>query len=127
MITCISTSADWKMEIISDDSTFRLVRIGSKLVRRHPGSSRYDSKSMVNTVKYPESVMVWGAFSRNSVRWDLFLLPKSTTLAGPNYLEVLEQHMLPIWDIHQCHHFMHDSAPARMSNLVKKFLEDREI
>ena len=44
-------------------------------------------------------------------------------LAGANYLEVLEKHMLPIWDIHQCHHFMHDGAPAHMSKFVKRLLE----
>ena len=36
----------------------------------------YDSKSTVNTVKYPESVMVWGAFSGNNGRWGLFFFPK---------------------------------------------------
>ena len=35
------TSADWKTVIISDESTFRLVRGGSKIVRKSPGSSRY--------------------------------------------------------------------------------------
>ena len=60
--------------------------------------------------------MVWGDF-----------IPKNITLAGSNYLEVLEHHMLPLWDIHQCHHFMHDGAPSRKSKLVKRFLEDREI
>ena len=35
--------------------------------------------------------------------------------------------MLSMWDIHQCHHFMHDGAPIRKSRLVKRFLEDREI
>ena len=35
--------------------------------------------------------------------------------------------MLPVWDFHQCHHFKHDGVPARMSKLVNRFLEDREI
>ena len=90
-------------------------------------SSRYDSKTTVKTVKYPESVMVWGTFSGNNSICGLFFLPKTITLVGANYLKVLEQHMLHIWDIHQCHYFMHDGAPARESKLVKSFLEDREI
>ena len=98
------TSADWKTVTISDESTFIMVREGSKLVGRTPGSSRYDSKSTVNTVNYPDSVMVWGAFSGNNSRWGLFFFPKNITLAGSGGLEVLEQHILPIWDIHQCHH-----------------------
>ena len=115
------TSVDWKTVIILDKSTYKLVRGGSKLVRRDPGSSRYDSKSTVNTVKYPESVMVWGVFSGNNGRWGIFFLCKNITLTGANYLEVLEQHMLPIWDIHKCHPFMHDGAPVRTSKLVKRF------
>ena len=41
------TYVDGKTVIISKDSTFRLLRGGLKLVRRSPGSSSCDSKSMV--------------------------------------------------------------------------------
>ena len=75
-------SADSKTVIFSDESTMRLIRAGSMLVRMPLGSSRYDSKSTVNTLKYPESVMVWGAFSGNNGRWGLFFIPNNTTLAG---------------------------------------------
>ena len=113
------TSEDWKHVMFSDESTFRLVRGGSKLVRRPPGSSRYDDKYTVKIVKHPDSVMIWGAFSGNNGRWGLYFLPKNITMRGANYLEVLEHHMLPFWDIH---HFMHDGA-----KLVKKFLENKKI
>ena len=114
------TSADWKTIKISCESSLRLVRRGSKLCRRPPGSSRYDSK-------YIESVLVWGAFIGKNSKWGLLFLPKNIAFAGANYLEVLEQHMLSIWDIHQCRHFIHDGAPAHMSKFVKRLLEDREI
>ena len=90
------TSADWKTVIISCDSTFRLVRGGSKLVMRSPGSSGCDSKSTINTVKYPESVMIWAVFSANNCRCGLLFLSKNITLAGANYFDVLEQHILHI-------------------------------
>ena len=35
--------------------------------------------------------------------------------------------MLPIWDIHQCHNFLHEGAPPRKSKLVKMLQDDREI
>ena len=35
--------------------------------------------------------------------------------------------MLPIWDIHQCHDFLHEGAPTRKSKLVKMLQDDREI
>ena len=38
------TSLDWKKVMFSDESTFRLVRGTSKLVRRPRGASRYDPK-----------------------------------------------------------------------------------
>ena len=56
---------------------------------------------------------------------DILFLSKNITLDGVNYLEVLEQYMLPIWDIHQCHNFLYDGAPDRKSNLVKEYREIR--
>ena len=121
------TSTDWRKVMFSDESTFRLVRGGSRLVRRPPGTSRYDPKYTVKTVKHPDSVMVWGAFSGNHGRGGLYFLPKNVTMRGANYLEVLEQHMVPFWHIHQCHHFMHDGAPAHRTKVVQKFLRDANI
>ena len=54
-------------------------------------------------------------------------LALAITLTGANDLEVLEQHMLPISDFHQCHHFKHDGAPARKSKLMKRFPEEGKI
>ena len=121
------TSADWRQVMFSDESTFRLVRGGSRLVRRPPGASRYDSKYTVKTVKHPDSVMVWGAFSGNYGRGGLYFLPKNVTMKGSNYLEVLDQHLLPFWHIHECNHFMHDGAPAHRTKVIKKWLNDQNI
>ena len=46
---------------------------------------------------------------------------------GDSNLEILEQHMLPIWDIHHCHEFLHEGAPPRKSKLEKMLQDDREI
>ena len=119
--------ADWRKVMFSDESTFRLVRGGYKLVRRPQGVSRYDSKYTIKTVKHPESVMVWGAFSGNKGRGGLYFLPKNVTMRGDNYLGVLDQHMLPFWDIHQCNHFMQNGAPAHRSKVVKKWLKDNHM
>ncbi|KAG7158960.1 Transposable element Tcb2 transposase-like 3 [Homarus americanus] len=56
----------------------------------------------------------------------LYFLPKNVTMKGTNYIEVLRDHMLPFWPIHQCHHFMHDGAPGHKSKIVTKFLSDNE-
>ena len=121
------TAAHWKKVMFSDESTFRLVRGESKIVRRPSNVSRYDPKYTVKTVKHPDSVMVWGAFSGNKGRGGLYFLPKNVTMRGTNYLEVLKQHMLPFWEIHRCEFFMHDGAPAHRSQLVKRFFNDNNI
>lgn len=92
-------SEQWKKVMFSDESTFRLVRGGSKTVRRPSTASRYDPKYTVKTVKHPDSVMVWGAFSGNMGRGGLYFLPKNVTMKGSNYIKVLEEHLLPFWDI----------------------------
>lgn len=121
------TPEQWQKVMFSDESTFRLVRAGTKLVRRPRDISRYDPKYTVKTVKHPDSVMVWGAFSGNKGRSGLYFLPKNVTMKGANYVEVLREHLLTFWDIHECTHFMHDSAPAHKSKAVKEFLDDQNI
>lgn len=121
------TVVEWKKVMFSDESTFRLVRGESKIVRRPSSVSRYDPKYTVKTVKHPDSVMVWGAFSGNKGRGGLYFLPKNVTMRGTNYLEVLRDHMLPFWEIHESSYFMHDGAPAHKSKLVRKFFNDNNI
>ena len=76
-IYALDYMADWRKVLfsdfffVSDESTFRLVRGGYKLVRRPQGVSRYAFKYTIKTVKHPESVMVWGAFSGNKGRGGL--------------------------------------------------------
>ena len=87
--------ADWRKVMFNDESIFRLVRGRYKLVRRPSGVSRYDSRYIIKTVKHPKSVMVWGAFSRDKGRGDLYFLANNVTMRGDNYLRVLDHHMLP--------------------------------
>ena len=121
------TSEDWKKVMFSDESTFRLVRGESRTVRRPRGVSRFDPRYTVKTIKHPDSVMVWGAFSGGKGRVGLYFLPKNVTMKGSNYIDVLKEHLLSFWSIHECNYFMHDGAPAHRSKVVKKFLADTEI
>ena len=76
-----------------DESTFKLVRGGSKTVRRPSTASRYDTRFTVKTVKHPAIVMVWGAFSGTKGRGCLYFLPKDVTMKASNYVNVLEEHL----------------------------------
>ena len=48
-------------------------------------------------------------------------------MKSDNYIDVLRDHMVQFWEIHDCNFFMHDGAPAHRSKAVKKFLEDNHI
>lgn len=121
------TPEDWKKVMFTDERTFRLVRGVSKTVRRPRGSSRFDPRYTVKTVKHPDSVMVWGAYSGVMGRGGLYFLPKNVTMKGSNYIEMLKDHFLPFWPIHGCKYFMHDGAPAHRSKATQKFFKDELI
>ena len=46
---------------------------------------------------------------------------------GERYINVLEDHLLPMYAIHQCEIFMQDSAPCHKSKKVMKWLEEHDI
>ena len=112
--------------MFSDESTFRLVRGQSKVIRRPINASRNDPRYTVKTVKHSDSVMVWGWFSGTKGRGGLYFLPKNVTMRGSNYLQVLKDHLVPLWGIHQPTHFLHDGAPAHRTNLVKQWLREEQ-
>ena len=58
--------------------------------------------------------MVWGAFSGTHGRDGLYFLPKNVTMRGSNYLQVLQNHLLPFLGIHEPTHFTLDGAPAHL-------------
>lgn len=97
--------------MFSDESTFRLVKGASKVVRRPRNVSRYDPNFTVQTTRHSESVMVWGAFRGAEGRSGLCFLPKGKTMDGDTYHQVLKYHMLDFYRHHNCERFMHDGAP----------------
>ena len=76
------TPTQWKKVMLSDESTFQVFRVGSTKVRRTSSSNRYDPRYTVPTVKYPQSVMVWGAFSGDKGTAGLLFLPKNVMMNG---------------------------------------------
>ena len=64
--------ADLRKVMFCDESTSRLVLSGYKMVGKPSGVSRYDSRYIIKTVKYPKSVMVWGDFGGDKGRGGLY-------------------------------------------------------
>ena len=55
--------ADWRKVMFCNESTSRLVLRGYNLVRRPSGVSRYDSRYIIKTVKYPPRASWCGVIS----------------------------------------------------------------
>ena len=71
------TPAQWKRVMFSDEINFQVFRVGSPMVRRPHDSNRFDPRFTVPTIKHPDSIMVWGAFSGEMGRAGLYFLPKN--------------------------------------------------
>ena len=101
--------------------------MGSTKVRRLSSANRYDPRYTVPTVKHLQSVMVWGAFSSDKGRVELFIIPKNVMMNGDLYINILSDHMVTMFELHQCSHFMHGSAPCHKANKVTKWLQTKKI
>ena len=43
------------------------------------------------------------------------------------YIDALERHLSPFWDIHEYHQFMHDGGSSHKTKIVQKWLDDKNI
>ena len=77
--------------MLSDKSTFTLVKRVPKMVRHPSSASRYDLKFTVKTTRHPGSVMVWGAFSGNLSQAGLYFVIKNVTIKGSIYSDILKE------------------------------------
>ena len=116
-----------KKSNVSNESTFAIVRGVPKMMRRPSSVPLYNPKFTVKTMKELGSVMVWGGFSRNPGRAGLYFHIKNASMKGSICINVLKEHLCTFWRIHQCDHFIPDSAPAYDSKIVTKFLSNRNI
>lgn len=121
------TPEQWSSVMFSDESAFKCVQMRHRTVRRPVGSSPFDQRYTVKTVKHPDGVMVWGCFSGNNGSGGLFFLPKNVTMNADRYIEVLQDHLSVNFQIHRCQVFMHDSAPCHKAKKVTKWLADNKI
>jgi transposase len=121
------TADQWASVMFSDESTFRTMRIVHRSVRRPIGSYGYNSRYTVKTMKHPDSIMVWACFSGKMGRGGLYFLPKGSTMNGERYMNVLDNHLLPIMALHRASHFLQDGAPCHTSKKVKDFLKEKDL
>ncbi len=121
------TVAQWSKVLFSDERTFCISfgNQGPRVWRK--GGEAHSPSCMKSSVKFPQSVMIWGAMSSAGVGPLWFL---KTNVTAPVYQEILEHFMLPSAD--QLFKdadfiFQQDLAPAHTAKSTKSWLNDHGV
>ncbi|KAK3562573.1 hypothetical protein QTP86_002048 [Hemibagrus guttatus] len=119
--------AQWSKVLFSDESKFCISfgNQGPRVWRK--GGEAHSPSCLKSSVKFPQSVMIWGAMSSAGVGPLCFLKTKVT---APVYQEILEHFMLPSAD--QLFEdadfiFQQDLAPAHTAKSTKSWLNDHGV
>ena len=116
----------WEQVLWSDETTVRQHgNKGTLFVRRLP-CTRYEPRNCIATVKHSPSVMIWGSFSASG-RGNLWFLPPGTTMKAANYLEMLQDRLLPMMEVRHTSIFMHDGAPCHRAASVGRWLQQQSV
>ncbi len=121
------TVAQWSKVFFSDESKFCISfgNQGPRVWRK--GGEAHSPSCLKSSVKFPQSVMIWGAMSSAGVGPLCFL---KTNITAPVYQEMLEHFMLPSAD--QLFKdadfiFQQDLAPAHTAKSIKSWLNDHGV
>ncbi len=121
------TVAQWSKVLFSYESKF-LISFGNQGPRVwRKGGEAHSPSCLKSSVKFPQSVMIWGAMSSAGVGPLCFL---KTNVTSPVYQEILEHFMLPSAD--QLFKdadflFQQDLAPAHTAKSTKSWLNDHGV
>ncbi len=121
------TIAQWSKILFSDESKF-CISFGNQGPRvwRKDGEAHTPS-CLKSSVKFPQSVMIWGALSSAGVGPLCFL---KTNVTAPVYHEILEHFMLPSTDqLFKDADFIiqQDLAPVHTAKSTKSWLNDHGV
>ncbi len=121
------TVARWSKVLFSDESKFCISfgNQGPRVWRK--GGEAHSPSCLKSSVKFPQSVMIWGVMSSAGVGPLCFL---KTNVTAHVYQEILEHFMLPSAD--QLFKdadfiFQHDLAPAHTAKSTKSWLNDHGV
>ncbi len=121
------TVAQWSKVLYSDESKFCISfgNQGPRVWRK--GEEAHSPSCLKSSVKFPQSVMIWGAISSAGVGPLCFL---KTNVTVPVFQEILEHFMLPSAD--QLFKdadliFQQDLAPAHTAKSTKSWLNDHGV
>uniref|UniRef100_A0A9J7Y8Y0 Tc1-like transposase DDE domain-containing protein n=1 Tax=Cyprinus carpio carpio TaxID=630221 RepID=A0A9J7Y8Y0_CYPCA len=125
--TLFPSHAQWSKVLFSDESKF-CMSFGNQGARvwRKTGEKEMP-KCLKSSVKYPQSVMVWGAMSAAGVGPLCFIKGR---VNAASYQEILEHFMLPSAEKlygDEDFVFQHDLAPAHSAKTTGKWFTDHGI
>ena len=113
----------WIDVLWSDEATFTVTCNRGAHVYRKPGSDRLDPRYCEQTVKHPDSLMVWGSFGGRGLG-SLVVLPKNVKVNQEVYYELLNDHLADSFDSASATLFQQDGAPAHTARSIKQWLVD---
>ena len=119
--------AQWDKVSFSDESLFETsMTTKGRLVRRGPGTNRYEKKFTVESMNFPPSLMVWTCFSSRGTG-DLYIQPKNKTMDSSDYLKILKKNLMKTMKTQNCNFFQHDNARIHTAKQIVKFLKENNV
>lgn len=79
------------------------------------------------TIQNPDSVMVWGAFSRNIGGADVYFLTKNVTIKSTNCIQVFARPYADFLGDPSLQLFMHDGAPVYKYKSIEELIETDKV
>ncbi len=121
------TVAQWSKVLFSDESEFCISfgNQGPRVWRK--GGEAHSPSFLKSSVKFPQSVMIWGVMSSAGVSPLCFL---KTNVTAPVYQDILEDFMLPSadWLFKDADFIFHqDLAPVHTDKSIKSWLNDHGV
>ena len=107
---------DWEKVLFSDESTFQQFNPKKKHVRR-PIGKRFDQRYTVQTMKHPQSQMIWSAI----------YFVENNTINSEKYLAMLKDKLNIHMNVYQCNVFTQDGAPCHRTKKVTEYLNSEKI
>ena len=118
------TVEKWETVLFSDESTVEQFAVWKKHAQR-PKCQRFNAKYTIGTVKYLQSLMVWGTMSKHGTAGLYFFAP-GTTINGMKYVQMLQEKRNIYMVIHNTSICMHE-APCHRSKVVSKHLRKSKV
>lgn len=87
------------------------------VIYRRPGSDPCDPKFIQATVKHPDSLILWGAFTFYGTG-KLAVLPRNVTVNKERYLEMFADNLADCFDECRAEVFMQHGAPCHTAKII---------